>query len=50
MPHLVLSCYNDQYSIEVTLIRVASKNSVKKLLPRVIEMSDDAGNNKLHDI
>ena len=29
MFYLVLSCYNDQYSIEVTLIRVASKNSVK---------------------
>ena len=29
MLHLVLSCYDYQYSIEVTLIRVASKNSVK---------------------
>ena len=50
MLYLVVSCYNDKYSIVITLIRVASKNSVKKLLPRVIEMSDDAGNNRLHDI
>ena len=50
MLYLVVSCYNDLYSIVITLIRVAAKNSVKKLLPRVIEMSDDAGNNRLHDI
>ena len=30
MPYLVFSCYNDQYSIVITLIRVASKNSIKK--------------------
>ena len=29
MLYLVVSCYNDQYSIVITLIRVASKNSVK---------------------
>ena len=29
MLYLVISCYNDQYSIVITLIRIASKKSVK---------------------
>ena len=29
MLYLVVSCYNDQYSIVITLIRISSKKSVK---------------------